>query len=150
MVRLALVLALIAAPAFADLSPTADAVAPLAGPQAGPGTAQAGLNPAAQPALAPAPVPLSTTAELGNFHPEPNHPVEDFFTVSIISLPFTAIWSFVGATAVAAVAQQKFPPEYTDQLFITAGAAAAGLSFGIGLVSVSWGPGKAKAPPAQP
>ena len=112
-------------------------------------------------ALAPAPVSpsastdLSTTAKLEAkalqaFEPEPNHPIEDFFTVSLISLPFTALWSFIGATAVASVTQQKFPPEYTDNLFIGAASAAAGLSLGIGLVSISWGPGKGKAAQTGP
>ena len=125
MVRAALAILLLL-PAFspADISPTAST----------------DVSPTAKVEAAP----------LQAFQAEPNHPVEDFFTVSLISLPFTALWSFIGATAVASVTQQKFPPEYTDTLFIGAGAAAAGLSLGIGLVSISWGPGTGKAHTENP
>jgi hypothetical protein len=72
--------------------------------------------------------------------------VEDFFTVSVVSLPFTVFWAFIGATAVAGISQQKFPPEFNEPMLVGAGACALGASVAIGLVSVSWGKGKAKAP----
>ena len=86
--------------------------------------------------------PAASAEDLQAYHPEPNHPAEDFFVVSIISLPFTALWCLVGATAVASVSQQKFPPDFTDEALIGAGAVALGSSVSIGLLSVSWGGSK--------
>lgn len=93
----------------------------------------------------------ATAAPLEAFQPEPNGKLEDFFVVSLITLPFAALWSFIGATAVASVSQQKFPPEFTDPMLIGAGAVALGASVGVGLISVSFGRGKAaRHPTLQP
>jgi hypothetical protein len=79
---------------------------------------------------------------------EKNNPVEDFCVVSIVSLPFTALWSILGAGIVASISQQKFPPELSNDTLFSTGAIALGASVGIGLVSVSWGRGKANSAPA--
>ncbi|MES2201516.1 MAG: hypothetical protein V4498_04625 [candidate division FCPU426 bacterium] len=97
-----------------------------------------------------APLSPTATAEvvpLSPYKPQPNRPVEDFFVVSIVSLPFTALWSLIGAAAVLSVSQGQFPPELTDASLIGAGATAVGLSLGVGLISVQWGGGK-QAPPS--
>lgn len=79
---------------------------------------------------------------LPNVAPQPsvekNAPLEDFFTVSIVSLPFTAFWCTLGALAIAGAQQGHFPPEVDQSLLIGAGSAALGLSVSIGLISVTW------------
>jgi hypothetical protein len=118
---------------------------------------------AAEPAPATASVPgapaLSATAQAlcpsasaleGARRLEKNRPVEDFAVTTLVSLPFTAFWAFIGATAVLSVSQGKFLPDYSDEAVIGAGATALGASLAIGVVSVSWGKGKAPAaPPVQ-
>jgi hypothetical protein len=85
---------------------------------------------------------LSPTAQAASSPQfEKNRPVEDFFTVSLISTPFTALWSFVGASVVAGISQGKFPPEYNDQMLIGAGGVALGAALSIGFVSAYWGKG---------
>ena len=74
-----------------------------------------------------------------------NHPVEDFFTVTIVSLPFTALWVLIGASVVGGISQNKYPPEFNEDMLIGAGAVAVGASVSIGLVSVAWGKGRGKA-----
>jgi hypothetical protein len=74
-----------------------------------------------------------------------NHPVEDFFTVTIVSLPFTALWVLIGASVVGGISQGKYPPEFNSDMLIGAGAVALGASVGIGIVSVAWGKGRGKA-----
>jgi hypothetical protein len=101
-----------------------------------------GLTPTASaPATATAQVfsdaPISTSPAF-----EQNHPVEDFFTVTIISMPFTAFWSAIGAAIVAGIAQKKFPPNFDTPTLIGAGCVAAGASVTIGIVSAYWGQGK--------
>lgn len=102
----------------------------------------------AEPAAFPVAASVTLTADAKVPVFEKNHPVEDFFTVSLTSLPFTALWSLVGATVVGGISQNKFPPEFNDNMLIGAGAVALGASFSIGLVSVFWG--KGKAPAASP
>jgi hypothetical protein len=80
-------------------------------------------------------------AGLEPYKPEANKPVEDFFVVSIVSLPFTALWSVVGAAAVASIAQKQFPPTFSNEAIISTAAIAVGSSLAIGLLSVSWGKG---------
>ena len=70
---------------------------------------------------------------------DPNHPLEDFFVVGIISLPFTALYSFLGATIADAVNQNRFPPELKTESLITAGGVALGSSLLIATFSVEWG-----------
>jgi hypothetical protein len=86
----------------------------------------------------PVMIPITETAP--NF--EPNDPTEDFFVVSIISLPFTALWTLVGATIVASISQRTFPPSFSEGTLISSGAIAFGSSIGIGLLSATWGKGK--------
>lgn len=122
-------LALLVQPGLAaDLSVTA-ATSP---------TAQA-LSPSAEGLLdlpgRPAPIPKV-----------PNRPVEDFFAVTLLSLPFTALWALVGALVVGGIAQNHFPPEFDTPLLTAAGMAAAGTSVAIGLVSVQWSAGPAPSP----
>jgi hypothetical protein len=80
--------------------------------------------------------PLPSTAPQPSV--EKNEPLEDFFTVTIVSLPFTAFWCTLGALAIAGAQQGHFPPEVDQGLMVGAGSAALGLSVGIGLVSVTW------------
>jgi hypothetical protein len=78
----------------------------------------------------------------------PNNPVEDFFAVTIIALPFLAFWSLIGALTVGGIAQQRFPPVIDTPLLAGAGTFAAVGSVTAGLVSVQWGGSpKAKATP---
>ena len=79
----------------------------------------------------------------------PNNGVEDFFAVTLISLPFTAFWALIGALIVGGISQNHFPPEFTTPLLASAGATAAGTSVAIGLVSVQWG-GHAPKPSPTP
>jgi hypothetical protein len=111
-------------------------------------TVAASVSSTSAMSVSPAAVALSKTADLPLITEtapafEPNHPVEDFFVVSIISLPFTALWTLVGATVVASVSQKVFPPNFDEGTLISAGAIAAGASVSIGLVSATWGTGKA-------
>lgn len=113
-------------------------------------SAQAGLSAAAltvtAEALTPSAKTLSPTANvMGPLPARPlpiqriaNRPVDDFFAVTLISLPFTAFWALVGALAVGGIAQQRFPPEFDNNLLAGAGAFAGGASLLTGLVSVSW------------
>jgi hypothetical protein len=68
----------------------------------------------------------------------PNRPVDDFFAVTLISMPFTAFWALIGALAAGGISQKRFPPEFDTPLLAGAGIAAASASVAIGLVSVSW------------
>ena len=70
-----------------------------------------------------------------------NSRLEDFFIVSITALPFTAIWSFLGATTVLSVEQGSFPRRYTDSALTGAGSVALGSAVAIGLISIQWGKG---------
>jgi hypothetical protein len=81
---------------------------------------------------------------------EKNHPVEDFFTVTLVSLPFTALWALIGASVVGGISQGKYPPEFNSDMLIGAGAVAVGASLGIGIVSVAWGKGRGKASNSTP
>jgi hypothetical protein len=123
-------LGLAGAPALlaADLSPTA--------------AAQEDAELAALPAR---PAPLQR---------EPNVAWEDFTASTLVSMPFTAFWALLGALLVGGVAQQRFPPEFDQNLLAGAAAAAGAASLTVGLVSVKWGgskdPGSAAAGPAKP
>jgi hypothetical protein len=68
-----------------------------------------------------------------------NDPVEDFFAVTLISMPFTAFWALLGALAIGGTVQKRFPPEFDTPLLISAGSVAAGASVLTGLISVHWG-----------
>lgn len=91
---------------------------------------------------APAYADLTPTAAVSSPAFEPNHPVEDFFTVSLVSIPFTGLWALLGASVVAGISQSKYPPEFSDDMFLGAAGVALGASVGIGLLSVSWGGSK--------
>ena len=104
------------------------------------------LAPSAHPVGAALARPTTSTATVDagpGF--EKNHPVEDFFTVTIVSLPFTALWVLIGASVVGGISQNRYPPEFNEDMLIGAGAVAVGASVGIGLVSVAWGKGRGKA-----
>ena len=73
---------------------------------------------------------------------EANRPLEDFFVVTIISLPFTALYGLMGATAYDSIQQSKFPPRFETQTLTRAGIAALAASVLIGTFSVSWGGSK--------
>jgi len=78
--------------------------------------------------------------------------VEDFFVVSITSLPFTGLWTLVGAALVGSISQKQFPPNFSNDTILSSAAIALGSSLCIGLVSsISWGrPGQAAAAPGLP
>jgi hypothetical protein len=133
------------------LSPTAAALSPTAAP---PLSQTAGSTATAQ-ALA-----LSGTAK--GLQPLPerpkpiakmaNDPVEDFFAITLLSVPFTALWSLAGALIVGSISQGHFPPVIGTPLLTGAALTAAGASVTIGLVSIQWGSGssaKAGSPTAQ-
>ncbi len=84
---------------------------------------------------------ISPTAlvPLTPFMPEADSGFEDFAVTSIISLPFTALWSLLGCMVVTSLWQQKFPPELGDPELIGAATTALGASISIGLISVNWG-----------
>ena len=104
------------------------------------------LSSTAKDPMAPLPGPPSPIVRV------PNNPVEDFFAVTLISLPFSAFWALVGALVIGGAAQGHYPPEFTTQLLTTAGGIAAGTSVAIGLVSVQWGssPKPTPSPTPQP
>jgi hypothetical protein len=105
-------------------------------------TASSATLPAAVSATAGNAAPLEPRlAGLEPYKPEANKPVEDFFVVSIVSLPFTALWSVVGAAAVASISQKQFPPVFSNEAILSTAAIAVGSSLAIGLLSVSWGKG---------
>lgn len=91
--------------------------------------------------LAPLPASPPKPAHL------PNVAWEDFTAVTLISLPFTALWSVLGALAVASISQQVFPPAMDTPELAGAAMVAVGASLSIGLVSVQWGGPKAKPTP---
>jgi hypothetical protein len=72
---------------------------------------------------------------------------EDFTAVTLISLPFTALWALVGAVTVAAISQHAFPPSMDTPQLAGAAMVAAGASVSIGLLSVQWGGPKATPTP---
>jgi hypothetical protein len=85
--------------------------------------------------MAPRPTPPPHTA---------NARWEDFTAVTLLSAPFTAFWSVLGAVLVATVSQSRgqgklvFPNMGTPEL-TSAAMVAATASVSIGLVSVQWG-----------
>jgi hypothetical protein len=169
MVRLALCLALVAGPLTGEgLSPSAAiSLSPSSALRLSPvaalgGTAQA-LSPAAGAVSATAqPLSASANAELPALPPAPLPPLktensawESFAGVTLLSAPFTALWSVLGALAVEGFAQGQFPPDFgrdrAKATLSTAAAVAGGGSLLIGLVSVQWGGSKASglSPTAQ-
>ena len=78
-----------------------------------------------------------------------NHPVEDFAVVSIISLPFAALYSFLGAAIYESINQNQFPPVMETSTLAAAGGVALGSSLLIATFSTQWGSGKKKEP-AEP
>jgi hypothetical protein len=70
---------------------------------------------------------------------QPNVPWEDFTAVTLISLPFTALWSVLGAVAAASISQKQFPPSMGTPQLAGAAMVAASASVSIGLVSIQWG-----------
>jgi hypothetical protein len=74
-----------------------------------------------------------------HIHLAVNNPVEDFFALTLLSLPFTAIWGLLGAVLVGSIAQAHFPPTVGTPLLAGAGVVAAGASVSIALVSIQWG-----------
>ena len=150
MVRLALCLALLAVPLeAASISGTAaTALSPNASALSGAATA---LSPSAN-ALSGTAKTLSPTplADLLPLPPRPLPPLktensawESFAGVTLLSAPFTAFWSVLGALAVEGFAQGQFPPDFGQDrakaTLSTAAAVAGGASLMIGLVSVHWG-----------
>jgi hypothetical protein len=109
------------------LSPSANAVS---------GTALSTTPPAdVLAAMAPRPAP-------------PEHPAnarwEDFTAVTLLSAPFTAFWSVLGAVVVATVSQSRsqgklVAPNMGTPELSGAAMVAATASLGIGIVSVQWG-----------
>lgn len=71
--------------------------------------------------------------------PVPNVAWEHASAVTLVSLPFTAFWSLLGALAVGGIAQGRFPPEVDTPLLAGAAAVAGAGSLAIGLASVRWG-----------
>lgn len=150
MVRLAAWLALAALGLkAAALSPTAQAL----------GVNALALSPTAT-ALSGSAAVLSPTADaLAPLGPRPlpppkvaNSAWEGFVGVTLLSAPFTAFWSVLGALVVESLAQRQFPPDFgQDRAKATLSAAAgvaAGSSVMIGLVSLHWG-GSPASPTAQ-
>lgn len=76
---------------------------------------------------------------------EPNVPWQDISAVTLVSLPFTAFWSVLGALAVAGISQGHFPPEIGTPMLAGAAIVAGSASLGIGLISVQWGGSKPRA-----
>jgi hypothetical protein len=120
----------------------AEAPLALSPSSAAPAAAAASLSPAA----AGAAVPLTQAAISTSPAFEKNHPTEDFFVVTIISTPFTALWSLLGTAVVAGIAQKQFPPNFDRPTLVTAGSVALGASITIGVLSATWGQGKAPGP----
>lgn len=103
------------------------------------------LSPSAD-ALAPLPArPLPPTKVT-------NSAWEGFAGVTLLSAPFTAFWSVLGALIVESLAQRQFPPDFGQDRAKATLAAAAGVAAGssviIGLVSLHWG-GSPSSPTAQ-
>lgn len=112
---------------------------------AGPSWAETTTNlTALSPSAAVTATALTETAlvPLEPYKPETNKPIEDFFVVTIISLPFTALWSIVGAAVIGGIAQKQFPPNFSNDALLSTAAIAVGSSLTVGLLSVSWGKGK--------
>jgi hypothetical protein len=128
------------------------------------GTALAGdpapaeASPAAQslPVSAAAPAPASASAAGGTdtasvqdlplLPARPSRKIaqknvawEDFTVVTLISLPFTALWCGLAAVAVSLCSGNRLPLSSTSPLVEGAGCLAGAASVTIGLVSVSWG-----------
>ena len=135
-VRLILMAALLLPPGSSSADATASPLSPTATAVAETATAQAPSEP--------------RFAGLEPYLPQANKPVEDFFVVSIISLPFTALWTVVGAAAVASISQKQFPPAFSNDAILSTAAIAIGASLTIGLLSVSWGKGHSSAAPTTP
>jgi hypothetical protein len=156
MVRRAVLLLLVAA-VSAEAQPLSPTSAPDLAPLALSGTA----HPVSLPAgtLGPSGHALSGTAlslsppadVLAAMAPRPSPPPhtanarwEDFTAVTLLSAPFTAIWSVLGAVLVATVSQSRgqgklvFPNMGTPEL-TGAALVAATASVSIGLISVQWG-----------
>lgn len=68
-------------------------------------------------------------------------PWEYFTVVTLLSAPFTVLWSGLIAGAVEFVAQggRSFPPKFSSSAYAIVGGVAASASVGIGLFSLSWG-----------
>ena len=122
-------------PAATGLSPSAKSLS---------STASALSGTAKADPMAPLPGPPSPIVRV------PNNPVEDFFAVTLISLPFSAFWALVGTLIIGGAAQGHYPPDFNTQLLTTAGSIAAGTSLAIGLVSVQWGPSPHPTPSPTP
>jgi hypothetical protein len=78
-----------------------------------------------------------------------NQPGEDLVAITLISLPFTALWSLLGAAIVGGISQHQFPPNFDTPMLEGAAAVALGSSLAISLVSVQWG-GSHPKPAATP
>jgi hypothetical protein len=113
------------------------------------------------PSALPTPLATPTMLPIGDTTPrfEKNQPVEDFFVVSITSLPFTGLWAILGTTLVTCIysyfknpevvsptfgqPERVFAPNYGFDNLLTTGEIAFGASVGNGLLSVYWGQGAA-------
>ncbi len=144
---LALLTALPACLSGSPLSGTAQAMpAPAAADVSGTGTARS-VSGAAQ-ALS------STARDKAPVRPPlpkltRNDPGEDFMVVSIISMPFTALYAGLAVALVDTIRQRQFPPQF-DQPSVDAVAGAAVLgSFTIAAISVKWSSSSPKKAPAK-
>lgn len=92
---------------------------------------------------------LSPSAQSTRLAPLPERPAlppvapslawEDAAAATLVSLPFTAFWSLLGALAVGGISQGRFPPELNGDMLAGAAMVAGGTSLGIGLINIRWG-----------
>ena len=80
----------------------------------------------------------------------PNQAGEDLVAITLISLPFTALWSLLGAAIVGGISQNRFPPNFDTPMLTGAAGVALGTSLAIGLVSVQWGGSHPPQPGSEP
>lgn len=99
--------------------------------------------------------PSVQAADLAPLPPRPTLPPvapslawEDAAAATLVSLPFTAFWSLLGALAAGGVSQGRFPPELNTEMLAGAALVAGGTSLGIGLINIRWGGSKKAAPEA--
>ena len=92
------------------------------------------------------PQALTFTAELGLPPAKPdlgqtasNSRVEDFSIITLISLPFTALYSIAAVAAYQGILQKKFPPDIDQNTWSGTAIAAGAGALSIAAVSIQWG-----------